>query len=242
MTNGSVNASARCGLRLVCAGGFKAAMEKLAPRFEAASGVACTVTVGTPADTRHLMGGGTPFDVAVVTNHTLTDAVEASIDPSTRFSVARSPAGIGVRECLDVQAVDSEATLRAAITTVGSIALSDPKAGTAMATHILAAAGRIGLRDALEAKVRYVHGPGFVVARRVADGEADAVMTLATEILSAPGIRFLGTLPASMGLGTAFDGAIARAAANPSAARAFLDYLRSREAIGLMQSTGLIDP
>lgn len=230
------------GLHLVCAGGFKAAMERIVPRFEAASGVACRISVGTPADTRRLMGGGTPFDAAVVTNHTLTGEVAASIDPATRFSAAKSPAGMGVRAALAVAPIDSEASLRAAIEAVDSIALSDPLAGTAMATHILAAAEGIGLRAAIEAKARYIHGPGFVVARRVADGEADAVMTLATEILSVPGIRFLGVLPASMRLGTVFDAALARAAANPAAARAFLDWLRGGEAQALMESTGLVAP
>ena len=229
-------------LRIVSAGGFKAAMERIASRFEATTGRRCTVTVGTPADTRRLMGGGTPFDVAVVTNHTLTDAVADSIDPQTRFSLAKSPAGMGVREALDVPPIDSEASLRTAILAVNTIALSDPRAGTAMATHILAAADTIGLRTELAAKARYIMGPGFVVAAKVAAGEADAVMTLATEILSAPGIRYLGALPPSMKLGTVFDAAIAKATADAQAARAFVDFLRGEEAGELMRSTGLVAP
>ena len=227
-------------LRIISAGGFKAAMEKIAARFEAVTGHRCAITVGTPADTRRLMSGGAPFDVAVVTGHTLTDAVAASIDPHTRFSVAKSPVGMGVREDLAVPAIGSEETFRAAITSVSTIALSDPRAGTNLANYIMAAAADIGLRSELEAKARYIMGPGFVVAQRVAAGEADAVMTLATEIISASGIRYLGAIPDSMKLGTVFDAAIANAARDAAAAQSFIAFLRTAEAADIMRSTGLV--
>ena len=227
-------------LRVICAGGFKAAMEKIAARFEATTGRRSAVTVGTPADTRRLMGGGAPFDVAVVTWHTLTDTVAASIDPHTRFRVAKSPVGMGVREDLDVPAIGSEEAFRAAIAAVSTIAFSDPRAGTDMAKYILDAAAGIGIRSELEAKARYIMGPGFVVAQRVAAGEADAVVTLATEIISASGIRYLGTVPESMKLGTVFEAAIANAAADVSGAQSFIEFLRSAEAGDIMRSTGLV--
>ena len=227
-------------LRVICAGGFKAAMEKIAARFEATTGRRSAVTVGTPADTRRLMGGGAPFDVAVVTWHTLTDTVAASIDPHTRFRVATSPVGMGVREDLDVPAIGSEEAFRAAIAAVSTIAFSDPRAGTDMAKYILDAAAGIGIRSELEAKARYIMGPGFVVAQRVAAGEADAVVTLATEIISASGIRYLGTVPESMKLGTVFEAAIANAAADVSGAQSFIEFLRSAEAGDIMRSTGLV--
>lgn len=227
-------------LRLICAGGFKAAIEKLAPRFEATSGRSLAITIGTPADTRRLMSDGTPFDAAVVTRHTLTDEVAASIDAHTRFSVAKSPVGMGVREDIAVPALDSDRAFRAAIAAVGSIGLSDPKAGTNLANDILAAAAGIGLKAELEAKARYILGPGFVVARHVAAGEADAVMTLATEIISAPGIRYLGAIPDSMKLGTVFDAAVANASADASAAHAFIAFLKTEDARAIMQSTGLV--
>jgi molybdate transport system substrate-binding protein len=227
-------------LRVICAGGFKAAMEKIAARYEATTGRKCLVTVGTPTDTRRLMSGGAPFDVAVVTGHTLTDKVAASIDAGTQFSVAKSPVGMGVRVDLDVPAIGSEEAFRDAIAAVGTIAFSDPRAGTDMAKYILDAAAGIGLRSELEAKARYIMGPGFVVAQRVAAGEADAVMTLATEIISASGIRYLGTIPESMKLGTVFEAAIGNAAADVSAAQSFIEFLRTGEARDIMRSTGLV--
>lgn len=227
-------------LRLICAGGFKAAIEKLAPRFEHASGQRLAITIGTPADTRRMMTDGTPFDAAVVTRVSLNEAAAAALDPATRFGVAKSPVGMGVRKTLPAPEIVSMESFRSAIAAVGTIGLSDPKAGTNLANDILAAAAGLGLRAAIEAKARYFLGPGFVVAKRVAAGEADAVMTLATEIKPAEGIRYLGAVPDSMGLGTPFDAGIARAHAGNPSAQAFIAYLKTEEARSIMQSTGLV--
>jgi molybdate transport system substrate-binding protein len=147
---------------------------------------------------------------------------------------------MGVRESLAVPAISSEESFRDAIANVATIGFSDPQAGTNLANDILDAAARIGLRSQLEAKARYILGPGFVVARRVASGEADAVMTLATEIISAPGIRYLGAVPDSMQLGTFFEAAIAVSPADLTAAKAFITFLRTAEAKEIMLSTGLV--
>jgi len=227
-------------LRLICAGGCKAAMERLAPRFEAMSGQRLAVTVGTPADTRRMMSDGTPFDAAVVTRVSLNETAAAAFEPGTRFGIATSPVGMGVRNDVAAPMITSEDSFRAALGAVGTIGLSDPKAGTNLAVDILAAAERIGLRGEIESKARYILGPGFVVARRVAEGEADAVMTLATEIKPAAGIRYLGAVPDSMGLGTPFDAGIAKGQPAGSAAHAFIAFLRTDEARSIMQSTGLI--
>ena len=229
-------------MRMICAGGFKAAMEKLAPLFEAKTGIRLAITIGTPTDTRRLMSEGAPFDVAVVTRVSLNDAAASAFARGSRFSIAKSPVGMGVREVLTVPAIGSQAAFRTAIDTVGSIGLSDPKAGTNLANDILAAAEKIGLRSAIEAKARYINGPGFVIAKSVAAGEADAVMTLATEIIPAAGIRYLGSIPESMGLGTVFDAGIAKEKDAMEGPRLFMEFLRSPQASEIMRSTGLVAP
>jgi molybdate transport system substrate-binding protein len=227
-------------VRLIGAGGFKAALERLAKHFETTTGYPATIRIGTPAETRQLMGGGYRFDVAVVTGHTLTDAVADSIDSATRFSIAKSPVGMGVRADVEAPFITSEASLRDALQSVQTIALSDPAAGTLLANHVLKAAELLDLRSTIEGKAKYMNGPGFIVARRVASGEADSVITLATEIISAEGIRYLGALPDSMGLGTVFDATVAKSPLDGDAARAFHGFLKTSAASDLMRSTGLV--
>ena len=53
-------------LDILCAGGFRAAMEALAPRFEAAHGLRLALTFATPAATRTHLEAGFPFHAGVV--------------------------------------------------------------------------------------------------------------------------------------------------------------------------------
>lgn len=226
-------------IRLIGAGGFKAALERLAKHFESITGHHSEIRIGTPAQTRQLMSSGYRFDVAVVTGHTLTDTVADSIDPATRFSIARSPVGMGVRADITAPSITCETTFYGALQAVDSIGLSDPAAGTLLANHVLAAADALGLRPLIEGKARYIDGPGFIVAGRVAAGAADSVITLATEIHSAEGIRYLGALPGSMNLGTVFDAAVSTAPLDAGLAQAFHAFLKTSEAGEIMRSTGL---
>jgi molybdate transport system substrate-binding protein len=230
--------SAADELHIICAGGFVSAMEHVGPRFENESGHKIFLTVGTPAKTRELMSSGAAFDAAVVTVGSLDEAANAAFAPGSRFSVAKSPVGMGVRADVSAPDVTSLESFRAAIAAVGSVGLSDPKAGTNLAADILGAAAKLGFADELRAKVRYIVGPGSVVSTEVGKGAADAVMTLGTEIRSVENVRYLGNIPNEMGLGTVFDAGSAKRSDNPVTAL-FLSFLRTEKTKSLMRDTGL---
>jgi molybdate transport system substrate-binding protein len=225
-------------LRVICAGGFVSAMEHIGPVFEKESGHKLFLTVGTPVKTRELMSSGEPFDAAVVTVGSLNEAASAAFAPGSRFSVAMSPVGMGVRTDVTAPQVTSLISFRSAIAAVQSVGLSDPKAGTNLAADILNAAGKLGFGDELRAKVRYVVGPGSVVSAEVGKGAADAVMTLGTEIRSVENVRYLGDFPDEMGLGTVFDAGSAKHDTRPGTTT-FLAFLRADKTKALMRDVGL---
>lgn len=227
-------------LRIICAGGFKTAMLDIAPRFEKASGIKTSVTFGTPKRNTELISAGSGFDVVVVTTGTLADSTRPHVAQGTRFEVALAPVGMGVREALPTPAISSVDSFKAAIKSVGTIGLSDPTSGTTLANDIIRGAKAIGLDAELEARKRYFVGPGSVVSVEVGKGNADAVMTLATEIIGTPGVRYLGAVPAEMKLGTPFTAATATGKEKDAAATALLAYLKTEEARAIMRSKGLL--
>jgi molybdate transport system substrate-binding protein len=230
-------------LRIICAGGFKTAMLDIAPRFEAASGHKLSITFGTPKRNNELISAGPnadfSFDVVVVTAATLSETTQPHIAQQTRFDVALSPVGMGVRGTLTTPDITSVETFKAAVMSLASIGLSDPTSGTTLANDIIAAAKNIGVSDEIEARKRYFVGPGSVVSIEVGKGNADAVMTLATEIIGTPGVRYLGAVPHEMKLGTTFTAAIASARETDATAAAFLAFLRTAEARTIMRAKGL---
>lgn len=225
-------------LRVICAGGFRAVMEVIAPAYEAREGVTLRVTFGTPARTRELVTAGEGFDLVVVTAGSLDEAAAAQLDSATRFIVAKSPVGMGLRPGLGKKPIGALSEFIAVIDSLSSIGLSDPKAGTNLGADILSNAERLGFVEKLRPKAQFVFGPGSVASGHVAKGEIDAVITLVSEIIAVEGVTFLGAIPAEMGLGTPFVGATARSP--DSKAAAFLAYLRTPECQEAMQKTGLI--
>jgi len=225
-------------LNVLCAGGFRAAMEALAPRFEAAHGVSLALTFATPAATREHLAAGLPFDAGVVVASVLEKArADGLPTPASSFKLAVSPLGMGAPEGGPVLPVASVADLAATIEALESIALSDPKAGTNVANEVMAAADALGFGEALRARTIFINGPGSVVSARVAEGHAQAVITLSSEIVPIKGVRFLGRLPQEMQTEYAMQAMLTDKA--PPAALALMDYLRGDEAREIMRGVGL---
>jgi hypothetical protein len=135
--------------------------------------------------------------------------------------------------------VETVADFGAAVAALESIALSDPKAGTNVANEVLAAAERLGLGlgELLRARAIFINGPGSVVSGAVAQGHAQAVITLSSEIVPVEGMRFLGRLPQEMQTEYAMQALAADAA--PPASLALMEYLRGAEAREIMGGVGL---
>lgn len=230
----------RSTLRVICAGGFRAAMEKIAGEFTKESGIGLELTFGTPAKTRELVSLGSGFDAVVVTKGSLDAAAAAQLAPQTDFIVARSPVGVGLRQGLPVPEIRTVEQFASLIRSLRSVGLSDPAAGTNLGNDILNAAQRVGFGEDLRARVRFIHGPGSVVSSEVGKGDPDAVITLVSEIRNVEGVQFVGDIPEEMGLGTPFVAGIAKTGGDRAASESFLGFLRTDAARTLMQRTGLV--
>jgi molybdate transport system substrate-binding protein len=227
-------------IEVLSAGGFRAAMEIIAPLFERASGRTLKVTYGTPAGTRERMLAGEPFDIAVVVAAILADVDAAGrLAAGTRVQVARSPVGVGVPAGANVPQIGSVEQFRSAIGRARTIGLSDPKVGTNLANELIAAADRLGFGDDIRSRAIFVMGPGSVVSAELAKGRMDLVVTLASEIVPVAGVRYVGPVPDPLQGDYRFDAVMRAAARHERAARAFLDFLRTPQATAAMAATGL---
>ena len=100
-------------LRVICAGGFRAAMEKIAPLHEKMSGETIALTFGTPAATHEATIKGSGFDAVVVTSTSLN--AEARAQLGATFVVAKSPVGMGFHPDIGAKPVGSVEEFRAAM-------------------------------------------------------------------------------------------------------------------------------
>jgi molybdate transport system substrate-binding protein len=225
-------------LQLLCAGGFRAAIERMAPEFEKASGVGLNLSFTTPAKTREWLEAGFPFDLGIVVGAVLDKARQDGFGFSKNtFKLALSPLGMGVPEHGPNLPVSTLADLKASLDELESIALSDPAAGTNVANEVLASAEAAGL-TALRAKAVLVHGPGSIVSAEVAKGLAQSVITLSSEIVPIAGVKFLGVLPAALQSEYAMQ---VLAADRPSPeVQALITFLQGAQAQAAMKTVGLV--
>jgi molybdate transport system substrate-binding protein len=225
-------------LQFLCAGGFRAAMDLIAPEFEQAQGVSLVVSYATPARTREQLEADFPFDAGVIVAGVLKKAqADGHAADVTDFKLAISPVGIGVAEGTAVPDVSSLQAFKRALDAIPRLGLSDPKAGTNLGAETLAHADRLGFGDRMREKTIWFNGPGSLVSSAVARGEADAVITLSSEIAPIPGILFVGKLPPEMQTEYAMQ-ALASGKA-PSLAKDLMTFLRGPVATDIMRRVGL---
>ena len=227
-------------LKMICAGGFKSAIQRIAPLFTSKFGIRLEIAFGAPAHTREIITDGSGFDVVVVTQGSLNEAAALQLDSESSFLVAKSPVGMGLRMGLEKREINDVALFRDMICSLESVGLSDPKAGTNLGNDILASAEKLGFGDDLRSRAVFILGPGSVVSLEVGKGKPDAVITLQSEIINVDGVQFLGAIPDAMGLGTPFVAGKALLANTNPEARLFLEFLKSDEARDLMIEAGLL--
>ena len=73
----------------------------------------------------------------------------------------------------------------------------------------------------------------------VAAGDADLAVMPVSEILSATGVDFAGTIPAEIQLVQVFAAAMVAGSKEPDAARGLIEFLASERASAVIQKSGM---
>ena len=206
-------------------------LNELGPRFERATGHKLAMRfAGTPELIRLATSGG-PFDLGVVTAEVMKDAGRAPNSAATP-DIARVGYGVALRAGAVKPDLSTPAALKPALLTAKSITLYPESAAGAYVMKVFA---RLGIAEAMKAKLK-PQSPGEI-ASAVAKGEAE-LGVFVTNVLAAPGVEIAGPFPPELQQDLVFVGAIA-AGTNADAAKAFLDYLKTPEAIAVFKSKGV---
>jgi molybdate transport system substrate-binding protein len=229
-------------LRVVTSGGFSSAYERLAPRFEQATGVRVVTeygaSTGGAADSiPERLARGERFDVVILSRTSLERLTEAGyVVPESQTDLVRSLIGMAVREGAPVPDIATPEQFVQALLDAGSIGYSASVSGTYLATDLFP---RLGLWDELEPKSTRIVSER--VAAVVARGDVEIGFQQVSEILAVEGARLVGPIPDDYQKVTTFSAGITTAAANPAAARRLIDYLAWVGNAPVIAETGL-DP
>jgi molybdate transport system substrate-binding protein len=98
---------------------------------------------------------------------------------------------------------------------------------------------RLGIADALKGKLRRIEDAR--VGAAVARGDAEIGFQQISELIHVPGVQYVGPLPAAVQKTTTISAGIVADGQNVASAHAFVRFLSSPTAVGVMAKHGL-DP
>ncbi|HCB9202463.1 substrate-binding domain-containing protein [Klebsiella variicola] len=225
---------------VMISGGFKAALEKLAPVWEKQTGNHLVVIPGpsmgkTPQAIPNRLARGEHADVVIMVGDALTSLEKAGrTQPGSRRELADSPIGVVVKAGAPLPAIHSADQLRATLLAAPSVAYSDSASGRYVSSTLF---HTLGIDDAMQSKAQMVER--IPVASEVAKGRYAIGFQQVSELLPVPGVTFVGELPDNLQYITRFAGAVTISADHPQEGKALLAYLASPAAQETIHATGM---
>lgn len=226
---------------VMISGGFKAALEKLAPQYEASSGDTIRLVPGpsmgnSPQAIPSRLARGEKADVVIMVGDALTHlAQDNRLQPGSRVELADSPVGMVVRQGDPEPDINNAAALRHTLLQARSVAYSDSASGRYVSGQLFK---KLGIEDEMKHKAQMIER--IPVASEVARGKYTLGFQQVSELLPVAGVTFIGKLPADLQYVTRFAGAVTAKADHPREGKALLAFLSSASAQNVIQATGMV--
>ena len=237
---GGTEASAARELRVVTSGGFTAAYNELAPRFEEETGIRLMTEYGAssggaPDSIPVRLERGEAFDVIILSQTSLDTLTERGyVQPESRKDLVRSSIGMAVREGAAVPDISTAENFRQVLFDAESIGYSASASGTYLSTVLFP---KLGIWEDLEPKSRRILSER--VAAVVARGDVEIGFQQISEILPIKGASYAGPIPDEYQKVTIFSTGVTTGAANPSDGTRLVNYLSSAGVAEIVARTGL---
>ena len=223
-------------VRVLSSNGIKAVMEELLPQCERAIGHPIEIQFNSAAVLKQKIDAGEAFDVAILTPVLIDDLIQqGKISTGTRSDIARAGIGIAVRAGARKPDISTPAALKEALLHAKSITYARVGASR---TYIEKMYERLGIADAVRGKIILQDASGRPQTS-VAEGAAEMVITLISEILPVPGIELVGPLPAELQTYITLAAGVGAHAHNAEAAQALIRFLTGPAAAPTFKAKGM---
>jgi len=232
-------AFAQAEIKVFVGGAMTEPVKSAGAGFARSSGNTLVYISDTTGALQKRLAAGEKADLIVVTSPAMdTLQKENRVVAGSRVDLARALIGVGVRAGAASPDLSTPDTFKAALLKARSVSYVNPASGGTSGTYFEGLMQRMGIAEAMKAKTVY-RAQGSEVADAVAKGEAELGITFTSELQPNKGVKVAGTLPAAIQLPTIYSAAIAAAAGNADAARAFLRTLSGAEGRAALTKAGL---
>ncbi len=220
-------------LKVLAGGAMTASLKDLGPKFEAATGHKLSVqSAGTPELIK--LATSEPFDLGVVPVDVFKNAdAKAKFAAGPTVDIARVGYGIAIKAGAAKPDMSTPEAMKQALLKAQSVTLFPESAAGAF---VLKTFERLGIAEEMKAKTKPL--PIGKLAEAVAKGDAEFAVFL-TNVLIAPGVELAGQFPGDLQNDLVFTSAVAADSKQAAAAKAFIDYLKTPEAMAVIKAKGM---
>jgi len=223
-------------IRVLASNGVKAVLEKLQPECEHAIGRPLAVEFNSTTALRPRIDSGEAFDVVILTSEGIDELVKVGkIAGGTRADLARCGIGVGIRAGAPKPDIRTPEALRRTLLGAKSITYAQDGASR---PHLEKMFDQLGIAGDLKSRIVMQQGSTRSTAM-VADGGAEIVMTLISEIVPVRGIELVGPLPAELQSFVRFAAGAGSHAEHPEPARALIRFLAGPATAPAYKSSGM---
>jgi molybdate transport system substrate-binding protein len=232
-------AAQSAAIKVFASNGVKALVEALQNDSERATARPLTVQFDTSVALERRIEAGEPFDVAVVTTESLDGLIKkGSVVAATRAPIARSGIGVGIRKGAPKPDIGTAAAMKRTLLAAHKITYAQDGASR---VHILRMLDRLGIAAEMTPKTILEQG-SIRSTGRVANGDADLVMTLISEILPISGIELVGPLPPEFQHYVELAAGVSAKARDVTAAGALVSFLAGPAVTPTLAAKGMEKP
>ncbi|MBI1991263.1 MAG: substrate-binding domain-containing protein [Betaproteobacteria bacterium] len=227
-------------IKVLSAVGVKPVMIELIPQFEQSSGHKVKVDYGTVGALVDRVQKGEGADVVIVSGPQI-DVLEkqGKVASGSRVDFTKLGVGVFVRKGAPKPDVSSVEALQRTLLAAQSIGHADPARGGAISAYVAGLLGRLDIAAEIKPKIKLFPPSDYDL---IAKGDIEIGFGGISEILAAPGVELVGSLPAAIQHYTLFAAGIAASSKEQEAGKAFMQFLSSPAAAAVLKAKSFERP
>ena len=230
------HAAAQDAVRVLVSNGLKAAMEELQPLCERVIGRPLAMEFNSTAGLKAKIEAGDRFDATLITSEAVSDLIKhGKAAAGSRTELGRSALVVGIRAGATRSDIRTADGLKRTLLQAKSITY--PRDG-ASRDYIEKTFAQLGIAADLKPRIVLANGSG-PATQSVAAGQAEMVLTLASETAPVPGVEVLGPLPGALAYDVHFAGAASSTTTQSEAVKALLSFLKGPQATAVFKAKGV---
>jgi molybdate transport system substrate-binding protein len=214
--------------------GVVSGLHDLAPAFEKMTGNKVIVRFEQNNDLNKLIESGVAADIAALQPQQIDEFIKAGkMVAGTKTNFTQAGVGVAVKKGSPRPDISTVAAFKAAMLNAKSIGYSRGGSGLISANVM----EKLGIAEQLKARTKFIDG--IPVAEIVAKGEVEIGLQQINVILPVKGADYIGPLPKELQETVKFAAAALPQSKQPEVAKAFLKFIASPEAAGLLRKSGM---